>query len=225
MDSIIPYIKRYRGFSFQGILALVAAALFSAAIPYLIKLPSMACKKGAGRRVVRIIGVTGLFALAQAALKFVARTKILNSSRGIEFELRGVFYAHLVSLPYAFFREHYRGDLIARMMTDIGNVRMMVAMVTLHFSSTITTTVLSLAVMFKLSPSITLLSIVPLCFLFLVMRRFMGRLHHIFTDIQNVNGSLSKGTNEVLVRDQGHKELSPPVSRSGSGSRRSAPNI
>jgi ATP-binding cassette, subfamily B, multidrug efflux pump len=198
LGLVIPYVKRYRGLLFQGILALVVAALFSAAIPYLIKLAVDGLQKGAGRRVVGIVAVTGLFALAQAALKFVARTKILNSSRWIEFEIRRDFYTHLVSLPYAFFREHYRGDLIARMMTDIGNIRMMVAMVTLHFSSTVTTTVLSLAVMFKISPVITLLSILPLCFLFLVMRRFMGKLHRIFTEIQNVNGSLSKGTNEVL---------------------------
>jgi ATP-binding cassette subfamily B protein len=195
---IIPYIVRYRGALLQGIFALVAASLFSAAIPYLIKLAVDELKKGAGAKVARIIGATAFFVLAQAALKYRARTKILNSSRGIEFEMRNSFYAHLISLPYAFFRQHYRGDLIARMMADIGNVRMMVGMVTLHFSSTIMTTVLSLAVMFKLSPSITLLSIVPLCFLFLVMRRFMGRLHHIFTDIQNVNGAISKGTNEVL---------------------------
>jgi ATP-binding cassette subfamily B protein len=195
---IIPYVVRYRGAFFQGIIALLAASLFSAAIPYLIKLAVDALKQGAGPKVVRIVGATALCALAQAVLKFLARTKILNSSRIIEFELRESFYRHLISLPYAFFRQHYRGDLIARMMADIGNVRMMVSMVTLHFSSTIMTTVLSIIVMFKLSPSITLLSLVPLCLLFFVMRRFMGRLHHIFTDIQNVNGAISKGTNEVL---------------------------
>jgi ATP-binding cassette subfamily B protein len=198
LGLVVPYIKRYRGFLFEGILALVAAALFSAAIPFLIKLAVDGLQKGAGGRVARIVAITGLCAIAQAALKFTARTKILNSSREIEFGLRKDFYAHLVSLPYAFFRKHYRGDLIARMMADIGNIRMMVAMVTLHFTSTITTTVLSLAVMFKLSPPITLLSIAPLCFLFLVMRRFMGRLHFVFADIQTANGNLSKGTNEVL---------------------------
>jgi ATP-binding cassette, subfamily B, multidrug efflux pump len=198
LKLVIPYIIRYRGAFFQGVLALIAASCFSAAIPYLIKLAVDSLKAGAGSKVLGIIAVTALFALSQAVLKYLARTRILNSSREIEFELRTSFYAHLVSLPYAFFREHYRGDLIARMMTDIGNVRMMVGMVILHFSSTVTTTVFSIAVMFKLSPSITLLSIVPLCFLLLVMRRFMGKLHHIFADIQTANGNLSKGTNEVL---------------------------
>ncbi len=198
LGLVIPYIKRYRGFLFQGILALVAAALFSAAIPFLIKLAVDSLLAGAGSRVVRIVALTGLFALVQAALKFMARARILNSGREIEFGLRRDFFSHLASLPYVFFREHYRGDLIARMMADIGNIRTMVSMVTIHFSSTITTTLLSLIVMFKLSPVITLLSMAPLCFLFLVVRRFMGRLLRVFADIQTVNGNLSKGTNEVL---------------------------
>jgi ATP-binding cassette subfamily B multidrug efflux pump len=198
LGLIIPYIKRYRGFLFEGILALVMAALFSAAIPFFIKLAVDGLQKGAGGHVALIVAITGLCAVAQAALKFRARTRILDSSREIEFGLRKDFFAHLVSLPYAFFRHHYRGDLIARMMADIGNIRTMVSMVTLHFTSTIVTTFLSLAVMFKLSPPITLLSIAPLCILFFVMRLFMGKLHLVFADIQNANGNLSKGTNEVL---------------------------
>ena len=134
----------------------------------------------------------------QAGLKSLARMKIFNSSRQIEFELRRDFYAHLVSLPYAFFRDHHRGDLIARMMTDVSNIRMMIAMTALHFSNTVAMTALSLAMMARLSPSITLLSVVPLCFLFLLMRGFIAPLHRVFTEIQRVNGCLSKHVNEVL---------------------------
>ncbi|MGD0231947.1 MAG: ABC transporter ATP-binding protein, partial [Syntrophorhabdales bacterium] len=195
---IIPYVKRYRGELYQGILTLVAASVVSAAIPYLIKLAVDALREGFSRTVIRIILVTALLVLGQAVLKSRARMKILNSSREIEFELRRDFYAHLVSLPYGFFRDHHRGDLIARMMTDAGNVRMMVSMMVLHFSNTITTTVLSLVMMFRLSPSITLLSVIPLCFLFLLMRAFVGRLHRVFTQIQKINGYLSKDVNEVL---------------------------
>ena len=78
------------------------------------------------------------------------------------------------------------------MMTDISNIRTMISMVALHFSNTIATTALSLAMMCRLSPSITLLSVIPLCFLFLLMRGFIAPLHHAFTEIQHVNGSLSK---------------------------------
>ncbi len=183
---------------FQAVLILVAASCISAAIPFLIKLTVDGLRGGFGRRALYIILATALLALVQAVLKSRARMKIFNGSRGIEFELRRDLHAHLVSLPYAFFRNHHRGDLIARMMTDIGNIRMMVSMVVLHFSNTIATTALSLAMMFRLSPSITLLSIFPLCFLFLLMRGFIAPLHRAFTEIQQVNGSLSKQVSDVL---------------------------
>jgi ATP-binding cassette, subfamily B, multidrug efflux pump len=195
---LIPYVKRYRSDLLQGVLALVIASLFAAAIPFLIKLAVDGLQEGLSRKVMTIIAVSALLALCQAALRYRSRIKILNSSREIEFELRRDFYAHLISLPYAFFREHHRGDLIARMMNDIGNVRMMVSMGILHFSATITTTILSLIMMFKLSPSITLLAVFPLCFLFLIVRRFMKKLHRIFMEIQNAYGTLSRGVTEVL---------------------------
>lgn len=195
---IIPYIRRYRGSFFCAILLIVAASLVSAAIPFLIKLGVDGLKAGFGRPVIRVIIACAILALVQAGLKSGARMSIFNSGRDIEFELRRDFYAHLISLPYAFFRNQHRGDLIARMMTDVNNVRMMISLVTLNFSNTAAITVLSIAMMFRLSPSITVLSVVPLCFLFLVMYGFLGRLHRVFTEIQSVNGHLSKDVNEVL---------------------------
>ncbi len=196
---IIPYITRYRGDLFQAVLILVAASCISAAIPFLIKLSVDRLRDGFSRTVTSLILVTALLALVQAGLKARARMKIFNSTREIEFELRRDFHAHLSSLPYAFFRNHHRGDLIARMMADIGNIRMMISMVALHVSNTIATTALSLIMMWRLSPSITLLSVVPLCVLFLLMRGFIAPLHRAFTEIQQVNGSLSKQVNDVLT--------------------------
>ena len=184
---------------FQAVLILVAASCISAAIPFLIKLSVDRLRDGFSRTVTSLILVTALLALVQAGLKARARMKIFNSTREIEFELRRDFHAHLSSLPYAFFRNHHRGDLIARMMADIGNIRMMISMVALHVSNTIATTALSLIMMWRLSPSITLLSVVPLCVLFLLMRGFIAPLHRAFTEIQQVNGSLSKQVNDVLT--------------------------
>ncbi len=125
--------------------------------------------------------------------------KILNSSREIEYELRRDFYIHLISLPYGFFKEHHRGDLIARIMNDITNVRMMVGMSILHFSSTVATTLLSLVMMLRLNALIALLAILPLCLLFILIKGYMEKLHKIFKDVQDTYGRLSKGANEVLT--------------------------
>jgi ATP-binding cassette, subfamily B, multidrug efflux pump len=196
--SLIPYVRRCRGALLDGILTLIAASVCSASIPFLIKLTVDNMESGLRHKVPLLLGITALLALLQAALKYRARTRILNSSRQIEFEMRRDFFTHLVSLPYAFFRNQHRGDLIARIMNDIGNVRMMVGMGILHFSSAIATTLLSLIMMMRLSPLITLLAIFPLLFLFLFIKRSMDRLHTIFTESQEAYGRLSKGVNDVL---------------------------
>lgn len=125
--------------------------------------------------------------------------KILNSSRLIEYELRKDFFSHLVSLPYSFFKDQHRGDLIARIMNDMTNVRMMVGMIILHFSSTVATVLLSLAMMLKLNATITILSILPLCLLFLLTKGYMEKLHTIFKDVQDTYGRLTRGATEALA--------------------------
>ena len=149
--------------------------------------------------LLQIIALACALAFATAILRYRSRMKILNSSREIEYELRRDFYIHLVSLPYGFFKDHHRGDLIARIMNDITNIRMMVGMSILHFSSTIATTLLSFVMMLRLNMLIALLAILPLCLLFLLIRGYMEKLHKIFKDVQDTYGRLSKGANEVLA--------------------------
>ena len=178
-------------------MALILASFFSGIIPLLIKYAVDGLRSGDGWLSI-IIAATGLAALFQGFLRYAARMRILNAARDIEFELRRDFYARLMSLPYPFFKKHHRGDLIARMMNDIGNIRMMIGMGILHFAGAITTTVVSLIMMLRLNVVITLLSIIPLAFLFLFIKVYMKRFQHIFKEVQEAYGALSKGVNEVL---------------------------
>ncbi len=198
LSLVAPYVRRYKGEFTQGVITLLLASLCSATIPFLIKYAVDALQAGLRLRVLHIIGIACALAFAQAVLRWRSRMKILNSSREIEYELRRDFYGHLISLPYGFFTEHHRGDLIARTMNDITNVRMMVGMAILHFSGTVATTFLSLVMMLRLNAVIALLAILPLCLLFVLIKGYMEKLHRIFKDVQDTYGRLSKGANEVL---------------------------
>lgn len=197
LRSILPYVRRQRGRFAQGVLALVLASLFSAIIPLLIKYAVDGLQSGQ-RGLSLVITATAVAAVFQGFLRYAARMRILNASRDIEFELRRDFFTRLISLPYPFFKKHHRGDLIARIMHDVGNIRMMIGMGILHFAGAVTTTVVSLIMMLKLNAVITLLSIFPLAFLFLFIKVYMKRFQHIFKEVQESYGALSKGVNEVL---------------------------
>jgi ATP-binding cassette subfamily B protein len=199
LSLVAPYLRKYKGEFTQGVVTLVLASCCSATIPFLIKYAVDGLQAGLRSRVLHIIGIACALAFAQAFLRWRSRMKILNSSREIEYDLRRDFYTHLMSLPYGFFKEHHRGDLIARVMGDITNIRMMVGMSILHFSSTVATTLLSLAMMLRLNALIALLAILPLCLLFVLIRGYMEKLHKIFKDVQDTYGRLSKGANEVLT--------------------------
>jgi len=198
LSLVVPYVRKYKGEFVQGVVTLVLASSCSAAIPFLIKNAVDALQVGLRTRLLHIIGLASLLACAQAFLRWRSRMKILNSAREIEYELRRDFYTHIISLPYSFFKEHHRGDLIARVMNDIINVRMMVGMSILHFSSTVATTLLSLIMMIRINALIAVLAILPLCLLFVLVRGYMEKLHTIFKDVQDTYGRLSKGANEVL---------------------------
>lgn len=178
-------------------MALTLASFFSAVIPLFIKYAVDGLQSGRGR-LSTIITATCLAALFQGLLRYAARMRILNAARDIEFELRKDFYTRLISLPYPFFKKHHRGDLIARLMNDVGNIRLMIGMGILHFSGAVTTTIVSLVMMLRLNVMITLLSIFPLAFLFLFIKVYMKRFQHIFKEVQDAYGTLSKGVNEVL---------------------------
>ncbi|HME46214.1 MAG TPA: ABC transporter ATP-binding protein [Syntrophorhabdales bacterium] len=198
LSLLLPYVRKYRGEFTQGVVTLVLASCCSATIPFLIKYAVDGLQAGLRSQVLRIIGIACVLAFTQAILRWRSRMKILNSSREIEYELRRDFYTHLISLPYSFFKEQHRGDLIARIMNDITNVRLMVGMSILHFSSTAATTILSLVMMLRLNALIALLAILPLCLLFVLIKGYMEKLHGIFKDVQDTYGRLSKGANEVL---------------------------
>ncbi len=198
VSLLAPYVKKYKGEFAQGVATLLLASCCSATIPFLIKYAVDALQAGQRTRLLHVIGLACLLAFMQAFLRWRSRMKILNGAREIEFELRRDFYTHLLSLPYNFFKEHHRGDLIARMQADITNVRMMVGMSILHFSSTVATTLLSLIMMLRINALIALLAILPLCLLFILIKGYMVKLHAIFKDVQDTYGRLSKGANEVL---------------------------
>ncbi len=199
LSLVAPYVRKYKGEFTKGVVTLVLASSCSATIPFLIKYAVDGLQAGLRSRVLHIIGIACVLVFTQAFLRWRSRMKILNSSREIEYDLRRDFYTHLMSLPYGFFKEQHRGDLIARVMNDITNIRMMIGMSILHFSSTVATTLLSLAMMLRLNALIALLAILPLCLLFVLIRGYMEKLHKIFKDVQDTYGRLSKGANEVLT--------------------------
>src|SRR5689334_7359945 len=90
------------------------------------------------------------------------RRIIISASRGVEYDLRNDFFAHLERLPVSFFHENRTGDLMSRATNDLSSVRMMVGPAVMYLANTLITAVVSLSLMFSLDVRLTLIVLLPL---------------------------------------------------------------
>ena len=96
-----------------------------------------------GGLLLVIAGLAGYF-------RYQMRRIIISASRGVEYDLRNDFFAHLERLPMSFFQQNRTGDLMSRATNDLSSVRMMIGPAIMYFANTLITAVVSLSLMFSL---------------------------------------------------------------------------
>src|SRR5262249_34737562 len=114
------------------------------------------------------LGVLGVVAVVQAVVRTGSRAIIFNVGRDIEFDLRNDLFAHLERLPLAFYQEWRTGDLMSRLVNDVGAVRMLLGPGILNFINTPVYYVYGLSIMLSLDASLTVaaLAVYPVALLF-----------------------------------------------------------
>src|SRR5262249_8693903 len=139
------------------------------AVPWLVK--TVVDGIAAGRPVMALMPTLGLIvaiAAVQAVIRTASRAMIFNVGRDIQFDLRNDLFAHLEQLPLSFYQEWRTGDLMSRLVNDVGAVRMLLGPGILNFINTPIYYVYGLAIMFSLDVPLTLgaLAVYPAALLF-----------------------------------------------------------
>jgi ATP-binding cassette subfamily B multidrug efflux pump len=126
------------------------------------------------------------FAIAFFAgvFRYFMRRLVIGISRRIEYDLRNDLFAHLQRLPASYYQSQRTGDLMARATNDLSAVRMMLGPAIMYAVNTVLGTVLALGFMIRISPRLSLLSLIPMPFVSLSMWYFGDRIHRRFQDIQ-----------------------------------------
>ena len=65
------------------------------------------------------------------------RRILIGASRHIEYDMRNDFFAHLQTLPLAYFQTHRTGDLMSRATNDLNAVRMMIGPAVMYSANTL----------------------------------------------------------------------------------------
>src|SRR5690606_15480556 len=107
----------------------LAAAILALMIPMVLE----QIVRGLGAETVNIGLIVGgaavvlLLGLGEAAMVWLRRWFVLTPATEVEFRMRSEIYARLQTLPVAFHDRWQSGQLLSRMMQDIGLIRRWIA--------------------------------------------------------------------------------------------------
>jgi len=150
----------------------------------------------------RTLGIYCLILIACIALKgllsFATRWILIGISRDIEFDIRNDLLDRLLVLEPEFYVRNRTGELMSRATNDLNAVRMVLGPGIMYSGTTIVTMVLAIALMLKLSPSLTLWVLLPTPVVAVAVWYFGKIIHELYEKIQAALATLSAKVQENL---------------------------
>ncbi len=197
---LIPYIQRYRREYLLGFGSLVLCSTMFAVSPRVLQLAVDDLSTGVtSTKLAFYAAVLLVIAGLAGYFRYQMRRIIISASRGVEYDLRNDFFAHLERLPLSFFQENRTGDLMSRATNDLSSVRMMIGPAVMYLANTIITAVVSLFLMFSLDVRLTLIVLLPLPIVSITVRMFGSRIHKTFEEVQERLSDMSAIAQESLT--------------------------
>jgi ATP-binding cassette subfamily B protein len=197
---LLPYIQRYRRQYLLGFASLALCSTMFAVSPRVLQYAVDDLAGGVTRGKLALYGgILLLIAGLAGYFRYQMRRIIISASRGVEYDLRNDFFAHLERLPMSFFQENRTGDLMSRATNDLSSVRMMVGPAVMYLANTIITAVVSLFLMFSLDVRLTLIVLLPLPIVSLTVRWFGTAIHKTFEEVQEKLSDMSAVVQESLT--------------------------
>src|SRR5438477_7937898 len=193
MARLWRYVGRYRLRYVGGIACLVGATSLDMMVPRLLGRSLDAIEIDAGARVLlTYLGLIVAITVLQGLVRTFSRFVIFNVGRDIEYDLRNDLFAHLETLPLAFYQQRHTGDLMSRLVNDVTAVRMLLGPGILNFINTPVAYVYGLAFMLSYNVRLTLASLAIYPVALLVVKRTSRLLMERSLRVQEGLGELDR---------------------------------
>jgi len=197
---LLAYLLRYRLRYAAGIGCLVLAAACSLSIPWMVKSAVDALERErAGAALGPYVLTIVLLAIGHGLARLGSRFSILGAGQWVEHDIRADLYAHLQTLPPAFYHRHRTGDLMSRASNDIAALRAFAGFGSVMLVGTLLTFIGTIGAMVMIDPRLTLYAMAPFPFLILVAKRFNQDVDARSTAVQEQLGMLSAKVQENLT--------------------------
>ena len=148
-----------------------------------------------GRYGLLLVGIAAVAAI----FRYAMRRTVIAASRWIEYDLRNDLFEHLERLPPEYFQRQRTGEIMSRATNDLSAVRMMLGPGIMYLVNTVVVALLSTGFMVAISPTLTLVSLLPLPLVSLAVWFFGERIHRRFESIQEHFARLSARVQENLA--------------------------
>jgi ATP-binding cassette subfamily B protein len=135
-------------------------------------------------------------ALLRGGTRILSRLRFLQTARLIEIDLRRDLLSALLQRDAAFFDRQRTGDLLSRFTSDLANVRMFAGFGLLTLLNTALIYLLTISVLFYLSPGLTLIALGPYLLMLLLVKWISRHLLHHSTRVQEGAGLVSQAVEE-----------------------------
>lgn len=184
---------------FLGLILIVISRLAGLVLPWASKylVDEVIANKNMELLKLLLIGVVASI-LVQAVTSF-ALTRILSvEAQHLISVLRARVQKQILRLPIRFFDNNKSGALVSRIMTDVEGVRNLVGTGLVQLVGGVLSAAVSLVLLIKISPMMTLYTLVPvLLFAFISMKAF-GYIRPIFRERGVLNAEVTGRLTETL---------------------------
>ena len=197
---LLGYLYRYRLRYAAGIACLVLAAAFSLSIPWTVKSAVDALERhGRDAALGPYVVIILLLAAGHGVARLGSRFTVLGAGQWVEHDIRADLYAHLQTLPPAFYHRHRTGDLMSRASNDIGALRALAGFGSVMLVGTSLTFLGTIGAMLLIDPRLTLYAMAPFPILIIIAKRFNHDVDARSTEVQEQLGVLSAKVQENLA--------------------------
>jgi ATP-binding cassette subfamily B multidrug efflux pump len=140
-----------------------------------------------------------LLTALRGGFQYLMRRNLVGASRELERRLRDRLYASLLRRSPAWFGRHHTGDVMSRLTADVEAVRMSIGPGTMYVANTVVLAPLALWFMWRMSPLLALLNLVPLAGVAVAVRVLAPRIHRASVAVQATQGTLSTRAQESFA--------------------------
>lgn len=203
-----PYFLKYKYHFFGGIIATIVAQIFSLVSPKLISECISSVEKyfregKTNEQAVKDLLIENIFwmtlaVFASGILTFIMRQTLIVMSRHVEFDLKNVIFRQYELLTQNFYKKNRTGDLMNRISEDVGRVRMYVGPAVMYTINTIIRFTIVILYMVKVSPELTLLTLLPLPVLAYFIFKLSTEINKRSLVFQKNLSALSSFTQEIF---------------------------